>query len=405
MKAIRLHYRPVRYLAARYGSRWRPGLGFGPLGFVQLDGVEEPAVPGPEWVRLRPLMSGVCGSDLAAVTGGDSFMLAPFAAFPFTLGHENVALVEQVGEAVRGWSEGDRVVVNPVLACRQRGIEPACDACRRGEYGLCRNFDDAGLGAGFSTGYCRRVGGGWSESFAAHASQLHRVDDLSDEVAVLTDALASAARPVLLHPPREGERVLVIGAGSIGLLTIAALCASGWRGSIAVAARHAFQRELARRAGGDPVLGDREEIFEWAAALPDARSYAPDFAPRYVEGGPALVYDTVGSQTSLQDSLALTREGGRVVLVGGAARAAVDWTRVWYRQLTIAGVIAYGRAPWNGELVDSYVPAIDMIRSGALDGLDLVTHTFALDDYRAALATALSKNGSGAVKVAFRPGQ
>lgn len=380
-----------------------PDLGFGPAGFVQLDEVEAPALPGPDWVRLRPSLSGVCGSDLAAVTGHDSFMLEPFAAFPFTLGHENVAVVQEAGAQVSGWGAGERVVVNPILACRQRGIDPACDACERGEYGLCRNFDDERLGRGFSTGYCPRVGGGWSESFVAHESQLFAADPLDDELAVLADPLASALRPVLLHPPAADDVVLVIGAGTIGLLTIVALRATGWTGPIAVAARHPAQRERARRAGAEPVLERADRTFDWATALPGAKAYAPDFAPRYVEGGPSLIYDTVGSERTLQDGVALTREGGRLVLVGGAARVSVDWTRVWYRQITVAGVIAYGSTPWNGSIADSYVPALEIIRNGALDQLELVTHVFGLDEYRAALRAALSKDDSGAIKIAFRP--
>jgi len=401
--AVRLHYRPLRYLAARYGSRWNAGLGFGPAGFVRLEQAPAPELPGLDWVRVRPNLSGVCGSDLAAVTAHDSFLLEPFTSFPFTLGHENVGTVTEAGTAVEDVAVGDRVVVNPILACRQRGIEPRCAACARGEDGLCRNFTHDGLGPGFSTGYCGRVGGGWSGGFVAHRSQLHPVPDLTDEQGVLVDAFASALRPVLLHPPAQGERVLVIGAGTIGLLTIRALRATGWSGPIAVAARHPFQQERADAAGADPVLRSREEVRGWAAGN-GARRYRPSLAPEFVEGGPAIVYDTVGTASSLQDALSLAREDGRIVLVGAAARVTLDLTRVWFRQVALAGVIAYGEVPWKGDRRDVYAATLELVRAGALDGLELVTHVFDIRDYRAALRTALSKSDSRAIKVALRPG-
>lgn len=379
-------------------------MALGPLGCVSLDDVPEPALPGPDWVRVETSLSGICGSDLAALTAHDSFTLEPFGAFPFTFGHENVGRVAEVGPGVQGWNVGDRVIVNPMLACVQRGFDPVCPACARGEYGLCRRTTDGERFKGPMIGYSPSVGGGWARSFVAHASQLHRAGELSDEAAVLTDPFASALRPVLLHPPAEDDVVLVIGAGTIGVLTIRALRLTGWTGPIAVLGRHGFQLELAERAGADIILRSRDEAYRWATSLPEARAYKPTLAPRFVEGGPSLVYDTVGTEGSAGDSLALTREAGRIVLVGAAARLTADWTRVWYRQLSLAGVFAYGLAPYGGERRDIYDVSIELMRRDDFSDLNLVTHVFDLEDYRAALSAALDKAGTRSVKVAFRPG-
>src|SRR5690606_16684542 len=236
----------------------------------------------------------------------------------------------------------------------------------------------------------------------AHASQLHRADGLSDEVAVLTDPFVSALRPVLLHPPAPDDVVLVIGAGSIGLLTVVALRATGFEGRIAVLGRYGFQFERAEAAGADVLLRSRDELYRWAGELPGAVAYKPTLAPRFVEGGPSLVFDTVGSETTIGDGIALTREGGRLVLVGGAAKASVDWTRVWYRQLTLAGMFAYGLAPLEGRQQDIYRTAIELLRRRDYGTLGLLTHVFELEDYRAALHAALSKGGHGSIKVALR---
>jgi L-iditol 2-dehydrogenase len=362
-------------------------------------------LPGPDWVRVETSLSGVCGSDLAAVTAHDSFTLEPFGAFPFTFGHENVGRITQGEARGDGWKTGDRVIVSPMLACTQRGIAPACAACARGEYGLCRNTGEGVPGRGPMIGYSPLTGGGWAHTFVAHRSQLFRPGELADEVAVLTDPLASALRPVLLQPPSEGDVVLVIGAGTIGLLTVASLRAIGWDGPVAVLARHSVQIERAERAGATVLLRRRDEAYEWAAGLPGARVYRPTLAPRFVEGGPSLVYDTVGSGATIQDTLALTREAGRIVLVGAAARVRVDLTRLWYRHLSAAGIFAYGPVLWDGKIRDIYDVTLELLGSdGRFEKLDLLTHIYPLGDWRAALATALDKGGTGSIKVAFRPG-
>jgi threonine dehydrogenase-like Zn-dependent dehydrogenase len=352
---------------------------------------------------VETTLSGICGSDLSAVTAHDSFTLEPFGAFPFTFGHENVGRIVETGSAAGEWRTGDRVVVNPMLSCRQRALDPPCAACARGDYGLCRRTTDGIVGTGPMIGFCPRTGGGWSSSFVAHRSQLNDAGSLPDEVAVLADPLASALRPVLLHPPEPDDTVLVIGAGTIGALTVVALRATGWSGPLAVLGRYPFQLELAERAGAGTRLASREQAFRWAAELPGARAFKPSLAARFVEGGPSLVFDTVGSGATVRDAIALCREGGRVILVGGAARLAADWTRVWYRQLTVAGIFAYGLVPYRGTRRDIYEAALDLLREDGVGDLGMVTHTFALEDYRAAIAAALDKGGQQSVKVAFRP--
>lgn len=404
MKAVRFHYRPVRYLLTRFASKRSATLALSGAGCITLDDVDPPALPGSDWVRVRTSLSGICGSDLSAVTAHDSFTLEPFGAYPFTFGHENVGVVTEVGSNAGNWKVGDRVIVNPMLSCRQRGLDPLCAACARGEYGLCRRTMDGPVGTGPMIGYCPKVGGGWSDSFVAHHTQLHSSDGLRDEEAVLTDPFASALRPVLLHPAHEEDVVLVLGSGTIGALTVKALRLTGFTGTVTVLARYPFQQQLAERAGATCVFRSRDEVYKWAGALPGAKSYKPTLAPRFVEGGPSLVYDTVGSESSLGDSFALTREGGRVVLVGAAARVSTDWTRLWYRQLTVAGVFAYGLAPFNGQQTDIYKASIELMKQDGFGELGMVTHVFSVEEYRAALATALDKSGHGSIKVAFRPG-
>ncbi len=403
MFAVRFHYRPARYLLTRAVSRRHPAVAWGPLGCTRGDEVEPPQLPGPDWVRVDTSLSGICGTDLSTVTAHGSFTLEPFGAYPFTFGHENVGCVAEVGPQAGDWVVGERVVVDPMLACAQRGLEPVCPACARGQFALCRRTNDGLPGPGPHIGFSPGTGGGWSHSFVAHASQLYRLEEMTDEEGVLTDPFASALRPVLLHPPTPDDTVLVIGSGTIGALTVWALRRTGWSGPIAVLARYPFQRALAERAGASPILANRKEVYDWAARLPGARAFRPTLAPRFVEGGPSVVYDTVGSERSLGDALALTREDGRIVLVGTASRLRADFTRVWFRQLTVTGVYAYGLAPFEGAQVDIFRAALALMRRRSLADLALITHTFPLREFGRGLAAALDKPGQRSIKVVFRP--
>jgi L-iditol 2-dehydrogenase len=400
LRAIRFHYRPVRYLLTRATGRRLRALSTGRLGFVRLDRVDPPALPAGDWVRLTPRLSGICGSDLGVITAHDSFTLEPYGAYPFTFGHEIVATVSETGPAVTRWSVGDRVVVNPMLSCRQKGEEP-CPSCAREAYGLCRRATD---GQGGITGFSPLTGGGWSDGLVAHESQLWAQGDLSDDVALLTDPFASALRGVLLEPPTPGDVVLVLGAGTIGLLTILALRATGWDGTIAALARYGFQARRAADAGADTVLDSREALYEWAASLPGAAVHKPTLARRFVEGGPSLIHDTVGSGGTVRDSLALTREGGRIVLTGAAARAELDLTRLWHRQIRLVGAMVYGPVELRGRRMDVFDAALELIRREDPGDLALLTHTFELEEYRDAITVALSKRGHESIKVAFRIG-
>ncbi|MBO0687613.1 MAG: alcohol dehydrogenase catalytic domain-containing protein, partial [Candidatus Dormibacteraeota bacterium] len=123
--------------------------------------------------RVLPSLSGICGSDTSAITGHASLYLDALTSYPFVPGHEVVGVLE---------GDGARVVVEPALGCRVRGIEPQCARCDEGRPALCEHVTEGGLPAGIQTGYCAGTGGGWGEVLVAHASQLHEVPaGLSDE--------------------------------------------------------------------------------------------------------------------------------------------------------------------------------------------------------------------------------
>jgi len=162
-------------------------------------------------VPLRPLLSGICGSDLATLDGRSSRYFEDMVSFPFVPGHEVVGVLDEGGtdHAGRRMEPGARAVIEPVLGCVPRGIRPPCPRCAEGHTGLCGNVAFGDLEPGLQTGFCADTGGGWSQAgLVAHASQLHAVpESLSDEDAVNDRAhrLRRPCRPVRGHR-RRGHR-------------------------------------------------------------------------------------------------------------------------------------------------------------------------------------------------------
>ncbi len=253
MKALEFSRKPARYAAAMVAGALRPGAGasVGPLRLRDLDPPDPAALPGGDWVRFRPRLSGICGSDLSTIDGHSSRYFEPIVSFPFVPGHE------VVGDVIGTDGEADgRAVLVPVLHCAIRGITPVCDACADGRINRCERIAFGHLEPGLQSGFCCDTGGGWSEEMLAHPDQLIAVpDDLSDEAAVMIEPTACAVHAAAMvesavhHAPelRDGP-VVVIGAGTLGLLTVAAL----GRDDVIVAARYAHQKDTGHRAGRGP---------------------------------------------------------------------------------------------------------------------------------------------------------
>ena len=211
------------------------------------------AKPRPDWVVLRPRLCGICGSDLNLLRGAESYLLEPYASFPCILGHEVVADVVEA-EAKSGFKPGERVVVEPILACQARGEAP-CRFCARGDYNLCENFTQGDLPPGVILGFTHRAGGGLAELMAAPAGNLFRVPpEVPDETAVLTDSLASALQPVLDNFPPNTATVVIYGAGIIGQHVLRGLRGLGCGARLVVVARYPFQERLAVAGGATTFL-------------------------------------------------------------------------------------------------------------------------------------------------------
>ena len=396
MLALELFRSVPRYIAARTVGDRVPGLVAGPLAPLRLVNRDEPRVPAEGWTRLRPRLSGICGSDLAAVSGHSSFYFSPLVSMPFVPGHEVVA---EVVDDVDGIAAGTRVVLEPVLSCEPRGLEQ-CDACAGGARGRCDRVTVGHISPGLQTGYCADTGGGWAGALVAHRSQLHPVpDEIPDTNAVLIEPLACSIHAALRARPEPGASVLLVGAGTVGLLTLLALREFTPAGQIVVVAKHGRQADLAKSMGATEVVPPSEAVTTLRRAT-HAHRLNPERGSPYLLGGVDVAVDCVGSRSSLDLALRSTRAGGRVVLTG-MPEGSADLSPVWFRELELTGAYTTGAEVTDLGVASSFDLAIELARQAPLD--DLVGAVYPLHRWRDAVDHALAAGRLGTVKVAFDP--
>ncbi len=382
----------------RAGSRRIKSLETSRFSPLQLEDAPDPVLPTPQWVRLRPLLSGICGSDLGTLSSENSPYFSPITSPPFVMGHE---IVGEIVEDNSGFQTGERVVLEPALGCAARGIDPPCPYCASGHHALCLNVARGDISPGIQTGFCRDTGGGWSRgTLVAHPSQLHRVPDaVSDEAAVAIEPLACAVHAALGAAPDPGDTALVIGAGSVGLLTVAALRQLTEADHIICVAKHVRQRNEALRLGATEVVHPKETYTKLPEML-GTTPYKPELGKPVVMGGAGKVFECVGAPGTIEDALRLARPGGEVTLVGmPGAKSTLDLTALWYKEVRLTGSYAYSIEEHDGKQTSSFQLALRIAPEISLEAL--VGPHFQLENYREAIAAARSVGREGHIKVVF----
>ncbi|HLN16134.1 MAG TPA: alcohol dehydrogenase catalytic domain-containing protein [Acidimicrobiales bacterium] len=366
----------------------------------------------PDWVVVRPRLTGVCGSDVKFILGdldeGDmDNPMASFSSLPTVPGHEVVADVVELGPAAEGLEVGQRVVLNPWLTCAPRGVEPPCPACAAGELSRCWSFRTGELGDGVHIGVTTKAPGGWAELLSAHDSMLFSVPDgLTDEQAVLADPFAVSFHALLRHPPPPSGRVLLYGAGALGLTGLMTLRTLFPDVEVAVVARFAAQAELARRFGAALVVEPepREALMEAVADWSGGRLQpALVGLPMAHPGGVDYVYDTVAKPATFEVGARLLKDGGTLVYTGVATPGRWEWTPVYFKELSIVGSNGFGLEDLDGVRRHAIAHYLDLVDRGRVDLTGMVTHRFALEDWWDAVRVLAHQDTSGAVKVAFTP--
>ena len=318
-------------------------------GRIAVEAADVPA-PGPDEALVRTLVAGVCGSDLHAARGHH-----PFVPLPYRPGHEVVGVIETAGSA--GGTPGQRVIVEPYLPCW------TCKMCTSGRENLCENLQF------FGCGYAQ---GGMADYFTLAANRLHPVpEEFDDHTAALIEPLSTPVHAVRLAGDVAGRSVAVLGAGTIGLLTLAVLRAHG-AGRVVSTDPNPAKRARAGALGADPAI--------------DART--PDVAGqvrRALGGSADIVFDCVAIQSSVDQAIAIADKGGTVMVVGVPAReVTVPLPIVQDHQIRIQGSATY--------LPEDYAESAGLLARGAVRTADFVTATRPLAQVAEAFDLASSGN-------------
>ena len=324
---------------------------------------QEPAVPGAGEVLIAVRLCGICGSDLHFYTGR-------WGQPQVVPGHEITGVISLLGPEVTGWRSGQRVCVEPVVACG------TCAFCHRGETNRCRNLK--------FLSYDRD--GGMASTMVVPVDSLHALpDEMSDSLGALIEPLAVGVHAARVGGVQEGDTVVVCGAGTIGLMTAVAARDSGAR-QVICSGRYPHQREIATHLGAVAVAPEDLETV-----VNDA-----------TEGlGADVVFETIGGAgQAVGQAVASARPGGAVVLVGGFSRpTSIHLQRVVGRELRILGSNCYDRArtPTDFEL------AIEIAASQRYRLEQLITHHLPIGEALRGFEIASDKS-SGAIKVQLECG-
>ena len=385
MKAIVFKRKEVRYAAGKLAAKVSSdaALKVGPLSLAHLD---PPDLPDADtWHRLRPRLSGICGSDLSTIACETSLYFEPLVSFPFVLGHEIVGDLE----------DGTRVVIDAVLGHAARGETPPHIEAAPGDGNDYGHSIAGHLKAGIQTGNCASTGGGWSTELVVHESQIHPVpESFSDEAAVLVEPCASGYHTALKAVAGEVDIAVVIGAGTIGLCALAALRKVAPGATIIAAAKHPEQRSFAEELGAD-VVAKPSELRRAVRRASGCR-----MTGELLSGGADVTIDAVGSAASLTDAIAVTRPRGRIVLSGMPGSVQVDLAPVWHRETEIVGSYTYGTEHLpDGTETHTFPLAMQLIEELELERL--VSAHYRLDNYRRAIRHAMSAGELGATKIVF----
>ena len=406
MWSVYLDTNPIRTVSTRGIGTFSRRAYYGPLAPLRARRIGKASLPGRRWVRVHNILAGISGTDIALV----HLRLDPrvsLAALPrrsrLYLGHEVVGEVSEVGPDVEFLRVGDRVAYQFDQCCVTRDIAPICSQCAMGSYLLCENRYAPGPVA---------VGGGWGEEMILHEQQLFLVpDNLSDEQAALLDPAAVAVHTALRYQPQPDDNILVIGGGTIGLLTVQAVRLLAPDAAITALARYPVQIEMATRMGATRILY-QDEGTAAVARHTGGQHFKRRFGPEMLIGGFDLVYDTIGSTETMHNALRWTRGGGVLVQAGNQmAPSSLDLTPVWHQEIAVLGATGHGTETWpddapfstwageRGTRVSTYALAAALMRDQRLTPQRLVTHRFPLREVRQAVEVAKDKRTHRSIKV------
>ncbi len=332
---------------------------------LELQDIPKPS-PGPDEVLIRVEACGVCGSDVHGYDGSTGRRIPPLV-----MGHEAAGVIAEVGSAVTGFHQGQRVTFDSTVSCGQ------CFYCKRGDVNLC----DARQVLGVSCGDYRRAGA-FAEFVTVPARILYALPDgLSFEKAAMIEAISVAVHAVALTPVALNDTAVVVGAGMIGLLTLQAARLAGCRRIIAVDMDEGRLRTAQGLGATEVILAKGNDIPALVRELTGGR-------------GADVAFECVGATPTVQSAIESTRKGGTVTLVGNISpRIELPLQSVVTRQIRLQGSCASA-----GE-----IPAcIDLLAAGLIK-VEPMLSAFASIDEGAQWFERLYGHEAGLMKVVLHP--
>ena len=401
MKALYLDNNLVKIVMTQAASLLYRNAALTAISPTRYTEVPEPEIPNPRWLKVRNRACGLCGSDIHFI-----FLEMDPKCFPAAipgisrkyLGHELLGEVIETGNEVTDFKMGDRVCLRiDWPSCYQMEINPMCPQCQKGEYMLCQNLGAWKLPL-------VDVGGGFSPYMVMHQTQPFKVPSgLSDDEAVLVEPMACAVHGVRKHPPEKGDRVLVLGCGTIGLLTIAVAKATQQDSEVIALARYPFQAEVAKKLGADEVIIGEKNPYMRIADLTGAKYFEGYFGNKILLGGFDIIYDSIGNDSSINDALRWVRSRGCVVIIGiNFKPGKIDYSTIWHQEIIVTGINCHAV---EEEGRSSFDIAADFLAKMKLPTNEIITHRFLMKNYREAINTFFSKGKEKAIKIVLEHGE
>lgn len=326
---------------------------------LEVQEVKTPQV-GPGQVRIRVESTGVCGTDLHLFDGHFH------AKLPLIPGHEIAGVIDQVGSGVDDLKEGQRVALDPVIACGQ------CWACRRGQRQHCLNFQALGV----------TRAGGFSEYVVAPAGNAFPVYNLSGAEAAFAEPLGCVAWGILRLRPEPGSKALLFGAGPIGLLLMQALAASGVA-SVTVVDPVPSRLELARQLGATRTI----------QSGPNLKEQLKDLEPH----GFDVVTEATGNPGVVEGMAQYAAVGGKILIFGVApedATVKISPYDIFQRDLSVIGSFSL-----NGTIPQ----ALAWLEAGRVKVGPIISHRLPIEALAQALEYKEHPGMAGSLKVLIEP--
>ena len=317
---------------------------------IRIEDVPLPSLRGHE-VLIEVKVCGICGSDLHAFKGKH-----PDYVLPIIPGHEFSGIVREVGKEVASISPGERVTVEPVKTCGK------CYYCLRGNYNRCTNLKIMGA----------QVNGAFAEYVIVDENRVFKLPEgISFEEGAMIEPLAVAVHAIKRCSSVGGKTVAILGAGTIGLLTLQVAKVFGAT-KVIVSDVIDNRLKLAEELGADVVVNPFKEDLEKIV--------------RDNTGGlgVAVAFEAVGSEDTVRQALKLVRKGGEVIIIGVFEKSfiSIPIMEIVNKELTVKGSLIYN---WDYEL------ALELVNKGKVNVRRLISLSLPLSRIKEGFIRALNE--------------